>query len=109
MRKSSRPERCSTTSVSPPTPIRRGGTAVRRADVLHGLHGVYHEHRAGDPSWELERVAAAITAPLIAVGSRGLGPWEDALLGTVARRLLQTARRPILVLPAASVLDQEMA
>ena len=98
------------------------GTNVRRADVVRGLHGavrlgddglpaleVRHEHRAGDPVWELERVAAAITAPLIAIGSRGLGPWEDALLGTVARRLLQTARRPILVLPAASLLGQPAA
>ena len=90
------------------------GTRVRSADVVRGLNGncglpaldVRYEHRAGDPVWELERVAAAITAPLIAIGSRGLGPWEDALLGSVARRLLQTARRPTLILPAASLLDQ---
>jgi nucleotide-binding universal stress UspA family protein len=65
---------------------------------------VRHELRVGDPAWELEAVAAAITAPLIAVGSRGRGPWRDALLGSVARRLLKTARRPILILPAATLL-----
>jgi len=65
---------------------------------------VRHEFRGGDPAWELEAVAAAITAPLIAIGSRGLGPWRDALLGSVARRLLRTARRPILILPAATLL-----
>jgi nucleotide-binding universal stress UspA family protein len=84
------------------------GTDVRDADVVDGLrsgHDVRYEHRAGDPAWELERVAAAITAPLIAIGSRGLGPYEEPLLGAVARRLLQTARRPVLVLPAASVLQ----
>jgi nucleotide-binding universal stress UspA family protein len=93
-----------------------------RADVVDGLHGavplgadglpaldVSHEHRAGDPVWELERVATAITAPLTAIGSRGRGPWKDALVGTVARRLLQSACRPILVLPAASLLGEAPA
>jgi len=65
---------------------------------------VHHEMRDGDPAWELEAVAAAITAPLIAIGSRGLGPWREPLLGSVARHLLSAARRPILVLPAASLL-----
>jgi nucleotide-binding universal stress UspA family protein len=65
---------------------------------------IRHETRPGDPAWELECVAAASTAPLIAIGSRGLGPWHDALLGSVARRLLQTARRPILILPATASL-----
>jgi nucleotide-binding universal stress UspA family protein len=95
------------------------GTRVRNADVVRGLDGavrsgddalpaldVRYEHRAGGPVWELERVAAAITAPLIAIGSRGLGPCEDALLGSVARRLLQSARRPTLILPAAPLLDR---
>jgi len=64
-----------------------------------------HETRAGDPAWELEGVAAASTAPFIAVGSRGRGPWHDAVLGSVTRRLLLTARRPILVLPATACRD----
>jgi nucleotide-binding universal stress UspA family protein len=89
------------------------GTDAPHADVVDGLRtavqDVRYEHRAGDPAWELERVAAAITAPLIAIGSRGLGPWEEALLGSVARRLLRTARRPVLVLPAASLLQARPA
>jgi len=64
-----------------------------------------HETRAGDPAWELEGVAAASTAPFIAVGSRGKGPWQEAVLGSVTRRLLLTARRPILVLPATAFPD----
>lgn len=63
------------------------------------------EVRSGDPAWELECVASAITAPLIAVGSRGLGPWRDPLLGSVTRRMLLSARRPILVMPATAVGD----
>lgn len=58
--------------------------------------------RSGDPAWELERVASASTAPLICIGSRGLGPRSDPLLGSVARRLLLGARRSILVVPATS-------
>jgi nucleotide-binding universal stress UspA family protein len=66
---------------------------------------VHRDIRSGDPAWQLERVAAAITAPLIAIGSRGLGPLDDGLLGSVARRVLRGARRPILIFPATSLLD----
>jgi nucleotide-binding universal stress UspA family protein len=58
--------------------------------------------RSGDPAWELDRVASAATAPLICIGSRGLGPRTDPLLGSVTRQLLRGARRSILVLPATS-------
>jgi nucleotide-binding universal stress UspA family protein len=61
---------------------------------------VDHELRRGDPAEELERVAATATAPLIAVGSRGVGPWDDGLLGAMTRRLLRTSRRPVLIAPA---------
>jgi nucleotide-binding universal stress UspA family protein len=61
---------------------------------------VRFEQRSGDPAEELERVAATATAPLIAVGSRGLDPPRAPLLGAVSRRLLQHARRPIMVVPA---------
>lgn len=64
--------------------------------------------RYGEPAWELERVAAASTAPLIAIGSRGLGSPDEGLLGPVARKVLRAARRPILVFPAASLPDAEV-
>ena len=63
---------------------------------------VEFEQRSGDPAEELERVAATATAPLIAVGSRGPGPPRSPLLGPIARRLLQHARRPTMVAPATS-------
>lgn len=69
---------------------------------------VRRDVRHGDAAWELERVAAALTAPLIAIGSRGLGP-EDALLGCVARRVLGAARRPTLIVPVTSVLEERAA
>jgi nucleotide-binding universal stress UspA family protein len=76
----------------------RPGAARRDAPPLD----VEFEQRSGDPAEELERVAATATAPLIAVGSRGLGPPQSPLLGPIARRLLQHARRPIMVVPATS-------
>ena len=76
----------------------RRGAARRDAPPLD----VEFEQRSGDPAEELERIAATATAPLIAVGSRGLGPPRSPLLGPIARRLLQHARRPIMVVPATS-------
>jgi nucleotide-binding universal stress UspA family protein len=81
-----------------------------QAAVTHGLAAqaslvVRRDVRQGDPAWELERVASAISAPLIAIGSRGLGPFNDGLLGSIARRLLRAARRPILIFPATSMPD----
>lgn len=79
-----------------------------QAGAAPGVEGdkpleVRRDVRGGDPAWELERVASAATAPLIAIGSRGLGPFHDGLLGTVARRVLRAARRPILIFPATSM------
>jgi nucleotide-binding universal stress UspA family protein len=80
-------------------------------DVLQVVHEVAprcrarHEARTGDPAWELERVAVASTAPLIAIGSRGAGPSPDALLGPVARRLLVASSRPVMILPATAVME----
>jgi nucleotide-binding universal stress UspA family protein len=63
---------------------------------------VRYEQRSGEPAEELERVAATATAPLIAVGSRGLDPPRSPLLGAISRRLLQHARRPVMVIPATA-------
>jgi nucleotide-binding universal stress UspA family protein len=78
------------------------GQAATRGGPVASLD-VRHEFRGGDPVDELERVAAAATSPLIAVGSSGLNPRPAALLGAVARRMLRQARRPILVVPATSI------
>src|SRR3954447_14361571 len=75
--------------------------AMRRGLAVAPLE-VRFEQRSGDPAEELERVAATATAPLIAVGSRGLDPPRAPLLGSVSGRLLQHARRPIMVVPATS-------
>jgi nucleotide-binding universal stress UspA family protein len=78
--------------------------AVRDVDRLDGATRlpVSRELRGGDPAFELERVAAVRASPVLALGSRGLGPSRRALLGTIARRVLQGARRPTLVVPATA-------
>jgi nucleotide-binding universal stress UspA family protein len=75
---------------------------VDRADRARRLP-VSHELRRGDPAFELERVAAVQASPVLALGSRGVGPSRGALLGTIARRVLQGARRPTLVIPATAL------
>jgi nucleotide-binding universal stress UspA family protein len=55
----------------------------------------------GDPAWELECAARALTAPVLAVGSHGLGS-DEPVLGSVAWQLLITAKRPVMVVPAGN-------
>src|SRR5215475_13913257 len=50
--------------------------------------------------------ADEIDADLIVVGSRGLGAIEGALLGSVSRKVLQDAKRPVLIVRE---LPQEIA
>jgi nucleotide-binding universal stress UspA family protein len=77
--------------------------------ALDGLRGtdrpaqrldVRVETRRGDPAEQLEATAAAATAPLLVVGTRGLDPRRGALLGPVSQRVVRVARRPVMMVPA---------
>ncbi len=57
-------------------------------------------HRVEPVARAIERAAASLGADLIVVGTHGRGAAGRALLGSVARRLIHTARRPVLVVPA---------
>jgi nucleotide-binding universal stress UspA family protein len=55
--------------------------------------------RTGDTVVEIARRADEIDADAIVIGPRGLGVIGQALLGSVSSGLLQTAGRPVIVVP----------
>jgi nucleotide-binding universal stress UspA family protein len=52
----------------------------------------------------ISRAAEDVDADLIVVGTHGHGGLAAALMGSVARALCHTARRPVLVVPPARVI-----
>ncbi len=53
----------------------------------------------GTPPEQIVELARARNAPLIVVGSRGLGAVAGALLGSVSSAIIHRADRPVLVVP----------
>jgi nucleotide-binding universal stress UspA family protein len=56
--------------------------------------------RSGDPAPTLVQVAADVDADLVVVGTRGRGDPAQPLPGSVARAVVHSAGRPVLVVPA---------
>ena len=87
-----------------------GRAAERRLDQAAERAGRYAERgvrvqlelASGQPSERLAEKAAASRADLITVGSRGLGPFETAFLGSTAASLVRSAGCPILICPPGS-------
>jgi nucleotide-binding universal stress UspA family protein len=57
----------------------------------------------------VERAASDVDAGLIVVGTHGRGGVTAALLGSVARGLCHTSRRPVLVVPPAEAIEPSRA
>lgn len=53
----------------------------------------------GGPAFAIAEAADQVDAEVILVGNRGTSPHQGAVLGGVPVRLLQTAFRPVLVIP----------
>jgi nucleotide-binding universal stress UspA family protein len=51
----------------------------------------------GGAARQIISYADEIDADLIVIGSRGLGAFEGALLGSVSRAVLRDAKRPVLI------------
>jgi nucleotide-binding universal stress UspA family protein len=51
----------------------------------------------GSAARQIVSYANEIDADLIVIGSRGLGAFEGALLGSVSRAVLRDAKRPVLI------------
>jgi len=58
-----------------------------------------HYVAIGHPAEEIVYRAKDIDADLIVLGSRGLTPVERILLGSVSKRVLQLADRPVTIVP----------
>ncbi len=51
-----------------------------------------------DPAWEINRIADKEKASLIAIGTHGKSMLSHVLLGGVATEIMQTARKPLLII-----------
>ena len=76
--------------------------ALERALELLAQEGVEGEEEIleGSAADRVAELARARNAPLIVVGSRGLGAVAGALLGSVSSGIIHRADRPVLVVPS---------
>ena len=56
----------------------------------------------GEPVAELAEAARAASACLVVVGTRGRGPMRAELFGSVSTGVVQTAGRPVVLVPASA-------
>lgn len=58
---------------------------------------IHSEVQVGDPAEELVELARLEEYDLIVVGSRGVGPLQELILGSVSNKVLHGANCPVLV------------
>ncbi|WP_181438620.1 universal stress protein [Paenibacillus sambharensis] len=79
--------------------LKRGEELLEEARLYtEGLCRVNTEMIHGSPSKVIIQQAAERGCDLIVVGSRGLGPIQGAMLGSVSRYVVQYAKVPVLVI-----------
>ena len=76
--------------------------AAHRSLLDAGLDGIEVIAMRGPVTESLLDTADALDALMLVVGTRGLGPLSGLLLGSISRRLLFTAHRPLVVVPRES-------
>ena len=76
--------------------------AAHRSLLDAGLDGIEVIAMRGPVTESLLDTADALDASMLVVGTRGLGPLSGLLLGSISRRLLFTAHRPLVVVPRES-------
>lgn len=78
--------------------------ALDRARELVAQEGVEAEEEVleGSAADRIVELARDRNAPLIVVGSRGLGAVAGALLGSVSSAIIHRADRPVLIVPSAA-------
>ncbi|MDQ3933106.1 MAG: universal stress protein [Actinomycetota bacterium] len=86
----------------------RALTTLAECALKHGLDFEL-EARPGEPAAVIEAVAAERAAPLVAVGSRGRGPFGAAVFGSVSASLIGSGRQPVLVVPPSAAALRTLA
>jgi nucleotide-binding universal stress UspA family protein len=83
--------------------------ALGRAHELVVQEGVDAEEEIleGSAADRVVELARDRNAPLIVVGSRGLGALAGALLGSVSSAIIHRADRPVLVVPTSTATDSQ--
>jgi nucleotide-binding universal stress UspA family protein len=78
--------------------------AIDRAQTLVSQEGCEADAEIleGNARDRVVELAQARNAPMIVVGSRGLGAVTGALLGSVSSAIIHRADRPVLVVPTAT-------
>lgn len=79
------------------------GLEHRAARLRHAGRSVSVESRRSFPAAVIEEVAAERNADLIVLGSHGMGPVEQFLLGSVPQRVLHHVECSVLVVPTWEV------
>lgn len=74
-------------------------TVNRVAEMFEGRCRVRGLIAEGEPAAEIVQVAEAEDVDIIVMGTRGMSQLQGLLLGSVTDRVLQSARRPVLVVP----------
>jgi nucleotide-binding universal stress UspA family protein len=70
---------------------------VKKVEVAGGTVAEGHLRIGGPPDQEIVRLSEEIGAGLIVVGSRGLGGFRRALIGSVSDSVVRHAHCPVLV------------
>jgi nucleotide-binding universal stress UspA family protein len=75
--------------------------ALDRAQAIAGEQGCEADAEVleGSPAEQIVELARVREAPVIVVGSRGLGAVAGAVLGSVSSAIIHRADRPVLVVP----------
>jgi nucleotide-binding universal stress UspA family protein len=75
------------------------GSIAAAEEAIGGIVGAEHHLALGHPETEIVTRADELDADLIVLGSRGLRDLEGVLLGSVSRKVLSRAKRPVTVVP----------
>ncbi|TDQ37178.1 universal stress protein [Aureibacillus halotolerans] len=70
--------------------LKRARTILQEADIPHQT-----ESRSGDPATEICELAKEVD--MVVMGSRGLGPFREVVLGSVSSKVLHHSKVPVTI------------